>query len=138
MGGGRRFFLSMNKTDPELNRTSSYQRWDLDLVDVIKLSPNLKENENLLNHLCTSWWIILALLAISILIIRTFNVFHAVRRLQLFYDVLCSFWLKEWLRRKQEENVSHSYVWNNEGFNAINPQTTDYVLGNVIKIFYFL
>lgn len=68
MGGGRRFFLSMNKTDPELNRTSSYQRWDLDLVD-------------------------------------------------------------EWLRRKQEENVSHSYVWNNEGFNAINPQTTDYVLG---------
>lgn len=43
MGGGRRFFLSMNKTDPELNRTSSYQRWDLDLVDVIKLSPNLKE-----------------------------------------------------------------------------------------------
>nr|XP_022338383.1 alkaline phosphatase, tissue-nonspecific isozyme-like [Crassostrea virginica] len=68
MGGGRRFFLSENKTDPELNYTSYYQRKDLDLVD-------------------------------------------------------------EWLRRKQEENVTHSYVWNNMGFNAINPQTTDYVLG---------
>lgn len=51
MGGGRRFFLSLNKTDPELNYTSSYQRRDLDLVDVIKLSPNPNENENSLNHL---------------------------------------------------------------------------------------
>ncbi|XP_033730913.1 alkaline phosphatase, tissue-nonspecific isozyme-like, partial [Pecten maximus] len=33
LGGGRRYFLSENKTDPELNATSRYQRADLDLVD---------------------------------------------------------------------------------------------------------
>ncbi|XP_062609401.1 alkaline phosphatase, tissue-nonspecific isozyme-like [Saccostrea cucullata] len=68
MGGGRRFFLSENKTDPESNFTFRHQRKDLDLVD-------------------------------------------------------------EWLRVKEEENASHSYVWNNAGFNAIDPETTDYMLG---------
>ncbi|XP_048776554.2 alkaline phosphatase, tissue-nonspecific isozyme-like isoform X2 [Ostrea edulis] len=68
MGGGRRFFLSTNKTDPELNYTSYYQRPDMDLVD-------------------------------------------------------------EWIRQKQADNASHSYVWNNAGFNAIDPKVTDYVLG---------
>lgn len=64
MGGGRRFFLSLNKTDPELNRTSSYQRWDLDLVDVIKLSPNLKKMKfiesfmyQLMNYSCLAGYI---------------------------------------------------------------------------------
>lgn len=45
--------------------------------------------------------------------------------------ILLKFDWQEWLRRKQEENVTHSYVWNNMGFNAINPQTTDYVLGKI-------
>ncbi|KAK3103756.1 hypothetical protein FSP39_021671 [Pinctada imbricata] len=33
MGGGRRYFLSENKTDPELNYVHRYQRKDLDLID---------------------------------------------------------------------------------------------------------
>ncbi|OWF46723.1 alkaline phosphatase, tissue-nonspecific isozyme-like [Mizuhopecten yessoensis] len=33
LGGGRRYFLSINKTDPELNETTRSQRGDLDLID---------------------------------------------------------------------------------------------------------
>ncbi|VDI63596.1 alkaline phosphatase, partial [Mytilus galloprovincialis] len=32
LGGGRRFFLSKNETDPERGDVSSYQRWDTSLV----------------------------------------------------------------------------------------------------------
>ncbi|XP_069106554.1 alkaline phosphatase, tissue-nonspecific isozyme-like [Argopecten irradians] len=68
LGGGRRYFLSENKTDPELNSTSRYQRADIDLVD-------------------------------------------------------------EWIKDKTDRNRSHSYVWNNAQFGAVDPETTDHLLG---------
>ena len=138
MGGGRRFFLSENKTDPELNYTSYYQRKDLDLVDVIKIfhliSRIRKKNENesflsiFIHNFCSA--------GVNHVICK--GVQWHFTTLQIFMPlygglpvILLKFDWQEWLRRKQEENVTHSYVWNNMGFNAINPQTTDYVLGKI-------
>ena len=74
MGGGRRFFLSENKTDPELNYTSYYQRKDLDLVDVInlRLISRIRKKWKM-NHFCQFSFIISAQLALTMLIAKAFN-----------------------------------------------------------------
>lgn len=37
--------------------------------------------------------------------------------------------IADWLKDKESKKVEHSYVWNKEQFNKVNPKHTDYLLG---------
>lgn len=40
-----------------------------------------------------------------------------------------------WKLKKEEQDLQYKYVWNKGGFDAIDPNTDDFVLGNIYTLF---